>query len=80
MLQVSSYVGAAEPEVVVDLAPGARVFDPGDVTRTPRGAEAAVGVLRAVLPGRLAERWVAENAAHMARIEIAGGFRFARMA
>ena len=58
ILQVSSYWRAGET-VEVDLAPGAEVFAPLLVKNARRDAGVAVMALRTVLPGRLAERWVA---------------------
>ncbi|HUZ93301.1 MAG TPA: NAD(P)/FAD-dependent oxidoreductase [Edaphobacter sp.] len=58
ILQVSSYWRAGEA-VEVDMAPGIEVFAPLLIKNTRRDAGAAVTALRAVLPGRLAERWVA---------------------
>jgi hypothetical protein len=57
MLQVSSYWRAGEA-VEVDLAPGVEVFAPLLEKNARRDAGAAVTALRAVLPGRMAERWV----------------------
>ncbi|MDW5265758.1 MULTISPECIES: NAD(P)/FAD-dependent oxidoreductase [Acidobacteriaceae] len=58
ILQVSSYWRAGEA-VEVDLAPGVEVFAPLLVKNARRDAGAAVMALRTVLPGRMAERWVA---------------------
>jgi len=58
ILQVSSYWRAGE-KIEVDLAPGVEVFAPLLIKNARRDATAAVTALRAILPGRLAERWVA---------------------
>jgi len=58
ILQVSSYWRAGET-IEVDLAPGVEVFAPLLIKNARRDATAAVTALRAILPGRLAERWVA---------------------
>jgi hypothetical protein len=58
ILQASSYWRAGEA-VEIDLAPGAEVFAPLLVKNARRDAGAAVMALRTVLPGRMAERWVA---------------------
>ncbi|MEO6815726.1 MAG: NAD(P)/FAD-dependent oxidoreductase [Edaphobacter sp.] len=58
ILQVSSYWQAGEA-VEVDMAPGVEVFAPLLLKNARRDTGAAVAALRAVLPGRLAERWVA---------------------
>jgi hypothetical protein len=60
ILQVSSYWRAGEA-VEVDLAPGVEVMAPLLVRNARRDAGAAVTALRAVLPGRMAERWAALN-------------------
>ncbi len=57
ILQISSYWQAGEA-VEVDMAPGVEVFAPLLMKNARRDAGAAVAALRAVLPGRLAERWV----------------------
>jgi predicted Rossmann fold flavoprotein len=58
MLQVSSYWRAGE-QVVIDLAPGVDVLAPLLVRNARRDLAAAALAVRAVLPGRMAERWVA---------------------
>jgi predicted Rossmann fold flavoprotein len=58
MLQVSSYWRAGE-EMVMDLAPGVEVLAPLLERNARRDAGAAVGAMRAVLPARMAERWMA---------------------
>jgi hypothetical protein len=58
ILQVSSYwqPGAA---VEIDMAPGVEVFAPLLLKNARRDAGAAATALRAILPGRLADRWIA---------------------
>jgi predicted Rossmann fold flavoprotein len=58
VLQVSSYWRPGEA-VTMDLAPEAEVMAPLLERNARRDAGAAVAALRAVLPGRMAERWVA---------------------
>jgi predicted Rossmann fold flavoprotein len=58
ILQASSYWQAGE-EMTVDLAPDADVTAPLLIRNARRDAAAAVLALRAVLPARFAERWVA---------------------
>ena len=58
ILQASSYWQPGEA-IEVDLAPGAEVFAPLLLKNARRDVGAAVAALRIVLPGRLAERWVA---------------------
>ena len=58
ILQVSSYWRAGET-VEIDLAPGVEVFAPLLTKNARRDIGAAVAALRTVLPGRLAERWMA---------------------
>ena len=58
MLQVSSYWRPGEA-VELDLAPGVEVMAPLLARNARRDPGAAVLALRAVLPGRMAERWVA---------------------
>jgi predicted Rossmann fold flavoprotein len=60
MLQVSSYWRAGEP-LVVDLAPDTKVMAPLLERNARRDMGAAVAAVRAVLPSRLAERWVASH-------------------
>jgi hypothetical protein len=61
VLQVSSYWQPGTP-VRFDLAPGAQVFTPMLDGSARRDEASAVGLLRAYLPGRLAERWLIQNA------------------
>lgn len=61
VLQVSSYWKQGEA-VRFDLAPGADVFTPMIDGTARRDEATAVGLLREFLPGRLAERWLVENA------------------
>lgn len=58
ILQASSYWRAGEA-VELDLAPGVEVFAPLLMKNARRDMGAAVMALRTVLPGRMAERWVA---------------------
>jgi hypothetical protein len=58
MLQVSSYWRAGE-EIAIDLAPGVNVTAPLLSRNARRDPAAAVLAVRAVLPSRMAERWVA---------------------
>jgi predicted Rossmann fold flavoprotein len=58
MLQASSYWRAGEP-VAIDLAPGVDVMAPLLARNARRDPAAAALAVRAVLPGRMAERWVA---------------------
>ncbi|GGA72657.1 hypothetical protein GCM10011507_25330 [Edaphobacter acidisoli] len=58
VLQASSYWRAGE-SVTMDLAPGVEAFAPLIKKNARRDAKAAVEALRAVLPQRVAERWVA---------------------
>jgi len=58
VLQVSSYWRPGEA-VTMDLAPEVEVMAPLLERNVRRDAGAAVAALRAVLPGRMAERWVA---------------------
>jgi predicted Rossmann fold flavoprotein len=60
VLQVSSYWRPGG-EVEMDLAPGVEVMAPLLSKNARRDASAAVTALRAVLPARFAERWVALN-------------------
>jgi predicted Rossmann fold flavoprotein len=61
MLQVSSYWRAGE-QVAIDLAPGVDVMAPLLARNARRDPAAATLAIRAVLPGRMAERWVALHA------------------
>lgn len=61
VLQVSSYWKQGEA-VRFDLAPGANVFTPMMDGTARRDEATAVGLLRQYLPGRLAERWLVQNA------------------
>jgi predicted Rossmann fold flavoprotein len=58
MLQVSSYWRAGE-QIAIDLAPGVNVTAPLLTRNARRDSAAAVLAVRAVLPSRMAERWVA---------------------
>jgi predicted Rossmann fold flavoprotein len=58
MLQVSSYWRAGEP-IVVDLAPDIEIMAPLLMRNARRDMGAAALAIRAVLPSRMAERWVA---------------------
>jgi predicted Rossmann fold flavoprotein len=58
MLQVSSYWRAGEA-MTMDLAPDVEVMAPLLVQNARRDGGAARSAVRAVLPGRMAERWVA---------------------
>jgi predicted Rossmann fold flavoprotein len=58
MLQVSSYWRAGEA-MTIDLAPGVEVMAPLLERNARRDSGAAVSAVRAVLPARMAERWVA---------------------
>ncbi len=58
ILQISSYWQPGG-EISVDLAPGAEVLKPLFDPTTRRDTPAAIAALRAVLPARLAERWLA---------------------
>ncbi len=58
VLQLSSYWRPGEA-VRFDLAPGREVFAPMRAKNARRDAAAAQAALREVLPGRMAERWVA---------------------
>jgi predicted Rossmann fold flavoprotein len=58
MLQVSSYWRAGE-QIAIDLAPGVDVMAPLLARNARRDPAAAALAIRAVLPGRMAERWVA---------------------
>jgi predicted Rossmann fold flavoprotein len=57
ILQISSYWRPGQA-VEVDLAPGVEAMAPLLAKNARRDANAAVTALRAVLPGRMAERWV----------------------
>ncbi|WP_158942178.1 NAD(P)/FAD-dependent oxidoreductase [Granulicella sp. S190] len=57
-LQASSYWHPGEP-VVIDLAPDSKMLAPLLALNARRDIPAAVNALRAVLPTRMAERWVA---------------------
>lgn len=60
ILQASSYWRPGET-VEIDLAPGVDVMAPLLVRNARRDTGAAVSALRAILPGRMAERWMALN-------------------
>ena len=57
VLQASSYWHPGEP-ITVDLAPNLDILAPLLERNAPRDAAAAVCALRAVLPARMAERWM----------------------
>ncbi len=57
VLQISSYWRAGE-EIEIDLAPEATVTGPLLEKNARRDTASAVQAVRAVLPGRMAERWV----------------------
>jgi hypothetical protein len=57
ILQASSYWRAGDA-VEIDLAPGVEIFAPLLMRNARRDAGAAIAALRAVLPGRMAERWL----------------------
>jgi predicted Rossmann fold flavoprotein len=57
MLQVSSYWRAGEA-MTIDLAPDVEVMAPLLARNARRDSGAVVSAVRAVLPGRMAERWV----------------------
>ena len=58
ILQVSSYCRAGEP-LTIDLAPDIEVMTPLLAQNARRDATAATLAIRAVLPVRMAERWIA---------------------
>jgi len=58
MLQVSSYWRAGQ-QIAIDLAPDVDVMAPLLARNARRDPAAATLAVRAVLPGRMAERWVA---------------------
>ena len=60
ILQASSYWRPGEA-VEIDLAPGVEALAPLLERNARRDTGAAVSALRAMLPGRMAERWVALN-------------------
>ena len=60
VLQVSSYWRPGEA-VEIDLAPGIEIFAPLLMRNARRDASAAAAALRAALPGRMADRWIALN-------------------
>jgi predicted Rossmann fold flavoprotein len=57
ILQASSYWRPGE-EIIVDLAPNIEVMSPLGKRNARRDAAAAVLAIRALLPARMAERWV----------------------
>jgi len=61
ILQISSYWKPGEP-IAIDLAPGREVFTSMLGPQAPRNSAAALANLRTALPGRWAERWVAQHA------------------
>jgi hypothetical protein len=58
ILQVSSYWRPGEP-VIIDLSPGIEVMAPLLARNARRDAAAAALAIRAALPVRMAERWIA---------------------
>jgi predicted Rossmann fold flavoprotein len=60
ILQVSSYWRPGEV-VEIDLAPGIEVLAPLLLKNARRDGGAAAAALRAALPGRMADRWIALN-------------------
>jgi predicted Rossmann fold flavoprotein len=58
ILQASSYWSPGEP-VTLDLAPDLKVLAPLLAANSRRDVVAAMNAVRAVLPARMAERWVA---------------------
>ncbi len=58
ILQVSSYWQPGQP-IELDLAPGANPLSPLFEKNARRDTAAVIAALRAVLPARLAERWLA---------------------
>lgn len=76
VLQISSYWKPGQ-EVMFDLAPGREVFSALLEKNARRDPGAALGLLRGVLPARLAEQWIAVQAtgdwtnAGIARLEAA---------
>ena len=60
ILQISSYWQPGEA-ISIDLAPGADVMRPLLEDRLPRNANSARAALRAILPTRLATRWLEHN-------------------
>ena len=60
ILQASSYLCEANFTLALDLAPDQTPF--ADPELAPRSAAAAADRLRSVLPARLADRWLAQNA------------------
>jgi predicted Rossmann fold flavoprotein len=61
ILQISSFWNPGDP-VLLDLAPGQGVFSHLLAPTARRDATSAANALRAILPARMAERWVALNA------------------
>ncbi|GAC1359234.1 MAG: NAD(P)/FAD-dependent oxidoreductase [Acidobacteriaceae bacterium] len=60
VLQTSSYWRPGE-SVTFDLAPGTKLTAPLRVENALRAPSAALSALRQILPGRFAERWLAQN-------------------
>ena len=63
ILQISSFWNNGEP-IELDLAPDTNVFAALLTAHARRDASAAMQALRAVLPARMAERWIALHAAN----------------
>ena len=61
ILQISSYLAGEASQLTLDLAPDREVFAPDTPARAPRTPAAAAALLRAELPARLADRWLAAN-------------------
>ena len=62
ILQVSSYLSDANSALILDLAPNQTPFAVHDPELAPRTTAAAADRLRAILPARLADRWLTRNA------------------
>jgi predicted Rossmann fold flavoprotein len=65
VLQISSYWRPGG-KVAIDLAPGREVFAQLRATNARRDAITAQAALREVLPARMADRWIAQNAGQAA--------------
>ncbi len=61
ILQISSFWNPGDP-ILLDLAPNQQVFSHLLAPAARRDATTAANALRAILPARMAERWVALNA------------------
>ena len=60
ILQISSFWNPGDP-ILMDLAPGQQVFSHLLAPTARRDVAAAAAALRAILPARMAERWIALN-------------------